>query len=272
MPFPSPAPESFAWHHQAGKQDGHVKRAMKTAFITGAGKRIGAKIASHLASSGYHLAVHYYQSQQEANILVEELNDLYGIKAIALAADLTNPVQVENVWQQATAQFSQIDLLINNAAWFDPVADQSSSIDANTAAHAWQLNTVAPLQLSQLFAAQQTLAAGHIINILDYRVIKPSGYFPLYTATKAALWSLTQNLALAYAPKIRVNGLALGMALKAAQQSDAHFAKHVAATPLQHSGDSNEIAKAILMLDSLPSVTGQLIALDGGMHLSGKTL
>ena len=242
---------------------------MKTALITGSAKRIGAVIAQHLAAAGYNIIIHYQHSAVEAEKLASDLQKQFGIEVFTISADLAEPDQVENLWQKAITQFGQIDLLVNNAAWFDPANDPPENSAPLIAKHAWQINMQTPQHLSELFAAQKRSEAGHIINILDYRVLKPSGSFPIYTASKTALWQLTQELALEYAPNIRVNALALGMALRAEGQTEGHFNKHIAATPLQRSGNGDEIARAILALENLPSITGQIIALDGGMHLNG---
>ncbi len=240
----------------------------KTALITGSAKRIGAVIAQHLAAAGYDIVIHYHRSVVEAKQLADQLTTQYRVKASTVAADLANLVQVENLWQQIIAQAGQIDLLINNAAWFDPANDPVEHSDPQITKTVWQINTHTPQRLSELFAAQNGLTNGHIINILDYRVLKPSGSFPIYTASKTALWQVTQQLALDYAPTVRVNALALGMAMRANDQTQEHFEKHIMAAPLQRSGDADEIACAVLALENLSSVTGQILALDGGMHLT----
>jgi NAD(P)-dependent dehydrogenase (short-subunit alcohol dehydrogenase family) len=129
-------------------------------------------------------------------------------------------------------------------------------------------NLRAPFVLMQRFAAALPAAAeGAVINLLDQRVWSLTPHFVTYTVSKAGLWALTQTMALALAPRIRVNGIGPGPALPSAGQSQEQFARQAAAVPLGHGTGPDEVARAVLALLALPSVTGQMLALDGGQHL-----
>jgi len=122
--------------------------------------------------------------------------------------------------------------------------------------------------LSQAFARQFTAdSGGNIINLLDQRVWKLTPYFVSYTIAKMGLWTLTRTLALSYAPRIRVNGIGPGPTLPSPRQSPEQFAQQSAAMPLGHGATPREIARAVLFILETPSMTGQMIALDGGEHL-----
>ena len=138
---------------------------------------------------------------------------------------------------------------------------------ASWAAHL-EPNLRAPFVLMQRFAAALPAAAeGVVINLLDQRVWSLTPHFVSYTVSKAGLWALTQTMALALAPRIRVNGIGPGPALPSVRQSPQQFARQAASVPLGHGTGPEEVARAVLALLALPSVTGQMLALDGGQHL-----
>jgi len=114
-------------------------------------------------------------------------------------------------------------------------------------------------------------AEGAIINMLDQRVWSLTPHFVSYTVAKAGLWTLTQSMALALAPRIRVNGIGPGPALPNARQSQEQFAQQCATTPLRRGTGPDEIGRAVLAILSLPAMTGQMIALDGGQHLQWQS-
>jgi NAD(P)-dependent dehydrogenase (short-subunit alcohol dehydrogenase family) len=131
-----------------------------------------------------------------------------------------------------------------------------------------ETNLRAPFVLMQAFArALPSTAEGAIVNMLDERVWSLTPYFISYTLSKAALWTLTQTLALALAPRIRVNGIGPGPALPSARQSEAQFRRQAAMMPLERGTTPEEIADAVRFILAAPAMTGQMIALDGGQHL-----
>ena len=122
--------------------------------------------------------------------------------------------------------------------------------------------------LTQAFArALPPDAEGVVINLLDQRVWSLTPHFVSYTVSKAGLWALTQQMALALAPRIRVNGIGPGPALPSPRQSQAQFDRQCASVPLARGTSPEEIGAAVMALLALPSVTGQIINLDGGQHL-----
>jgi NAD(P)-dependent dehydrogenase (short-subunit alcohol dehydrogenase family) len=133
------------------------------------------------------------------------------------------------------------------------------------------VNLHAPLILTQAFAAQAVADGGNVINILDQRVWKLTPFFLSYTVSKAALWTLTQTLAMALAPGLRVNGVGPGPTLPSPRQTDAQFAQQCASTLLQRGASPEEICAAIQFILGTPSMTGQMIALDGGQHLAWQS-
>ncbi|MFZ5791631.1 MAG: SDR family oxidoreductase [Pseudomonadota bacterium] len=235
------------------------------ALVTGAAKRIGRAIAEDLAAQGWAVAIHYNSSRAEAEELVAAILDRGG-RAVALQADLARESEVEALVPRAAAALGALTLLVNNAALFE-----MDKIDTATRA-SWdahiETDLRAPLVLCQAFARQlPASAAGNIVNMLDQRVWKPTPYFLSYTVAKMGLWTLTRTLALALAPRIRVNGIGPGPTLPSRRQTPEQFARQCAAMPLGRGTTPQEICEALRFILAAPAMTGQMIALDGGEHL-----
>lgn len=238
---------------------------MKTVLITGAAKRIGRAIALDMARHGWSVGIHYHTSQYQAESLVAELVQL-GVQAAALQCDLSNTAAVQGLIPRCTAALGMPDCLINNASEFvfDTVAELDPAIwDRHQA-----INLKAPILLAQQFSARLPAdRAGLIVNIIDQRAWAPTPDFFSYTVSKAALWTATRMLAQALSPRIRVNAIGPGPVLQGPHQSVADFEAEAAATPLQRATSPDEIAQAVRFIVDAPSMTGQMIALDGGQHL-----
>ncbi|MHA1537475.1 MAG: SDR family oxidoreductase [Alphaproteobacteria bacterium] len=235
------------------------------ALVTGAGRRIGRAIALDLAARGRPVAVHYHRSAEEAGEVVAEI-EAGGGRAVALAADLSSPDQVEELVPRAAGRLGRLDCLVNSAAVFE-----QDTIDSVSFA-SWQrhmgINLWAPLALSQAFARQLPAPArGNIVNIIDQRVWNLTPYFLSYTLGKSGLWTLTRTLALALAPRIRVNAVGPGPTLASARQTEEEFARQCARTPLGHGATPAEICAGVRYFLEAPAVTGQMLAVDGGQHL-----
>jgi NAD(P)-dependent dehydrogenase (short-subunit alcohol dehydrogenase family) len=238
----------------------------KTALITGAARRIGRAIALDLAAHGWAVAVHYRHSAAEAAEVVESIGRRGG-QAVALAADLACEAEVQALLPAAAAALGRpLGCLINNASVFqeDGIATASrASWDEHL-----ETNLRAPLVLTQALARQLPAETqGCVINILDQRVWNLTPCFLSYTVSKSALWTLTRTLALALAPRIRVNGIGPGPTLRSQRQTEDHFAAQWERVPLRHGTTPAEICDAVRFILGAPALTGQMIALDGGEHL-----
>ena len=239
-------------------------------LITGAGKRIGRHLALHFGAEGYPVAVHYNGSENDANDVVKSIRD-YGGSAFAFKADLQNEKAALSLIDQASEAFNiPCTALINNASVFENDSIEDFSVKA------WHMhmgvNTLAPMILTQTFAQQlPTGTNGNIINIIDQRVWRPNPQFLTYTASKAALYSLTRTTAQALAPKIRVNAIGPGPVLESIHQSEGSFQAEADNVLLEKGPDLDEIANTVDFIIKTPSMTGQMIALDGGQHLAWQT-
>jgi NAD(P)-dependent dehydrogenase (short-subunit alcohol dehydrogenase family) len=237
----------------------------RAALVTGAAQRIGRAIALALAADGWAVAVHYRASRAPAEALVAEIAGSGG-RAVALDADLADEAAVARLVPRAAAALGPLGCLVNNASSFENDT-AATATRASWDAHL-EVNLRAPFVLMQGFAAQlPASAAGAVINLLDQRVWNLTPYFISYTVSKAGLWTLTQSMALALAPRIRVNGIGPGPTLPSPRQSAAQFARQCASVPLRRGATPGEIADAVRFILAAPSLTGQMIALDGGQHL-----
>jgi NAD(P)-dependent dehydrogenase (short-subunit alcohol dehydrogenase family) len=237
----------------------------RAALVTGAAQRIGRAIALALAADGWAVAVHYRASRAPAEALVAEIAGSGG-RAVALDADLADEAAVARLVPRAAAALGPLGCLVNNASSFENDT-AATATRASWDAHL-EVNLRAPFVLMQGFAAQlPASAAGAVINLLDQRVWNLTPYFVSYTVSKAGLWTLTQSMALALAPRIRVNGIGPGPTLPSPRQSAAQFARQCASVPLRRGATPGEIADAVRFILAAPSLTGQMIALDGGQHL-----
>lgn len=238
----------------------------KNVLITGAAKRIGASIAKSFASKNWNVALHYNKSKKETELLSKELKNKYKIKTICLHADLNDLGQINKLIPLAKNNIGPISCLINNAASFEYDSIETASLES------WNMhintNIRAPLFLSQSFTKNlDKKFKGNIINIIDQRVWNLTPHFTTYTLSKSALWTLTQTLALSLSPKIRVNAIGPGPTLKSKMQSMKQFRDQYKRMPLKVPTSLDEISSFIELIINSPSMTGQMIALDGGQHL-----
>lgn len=236
-------------------------------LITGGARRIGRAITLYLANLGHPIIIHHNCAVDEANELVKAINTAGGT-AVSISADLSKEDQTKTLIEKATKALGQpITCLINNASQFEP--DDITSATRKTWDQHMEVNLRAPFVLSQCFeAALPNGLKGNIINIIDQRVKRLNPTFSSYTVSKVGLWTLTQTMAQALAPNIRVNGIGPGPVLASTHQSKKDFENEVQNTPLGQATDPKEIAKAIQFILNTPSMTGQMIALDGGQHLA----
>lgn len=239
-------------------------------LVTGGARRIGRAIATDLAENGFDVAIHASSSIEDAQALIESLTAAGG-HAMALQADLTDAGQARTlVGRAAEALGRPIDILVNNASVF--VDDAVGAIDDGVWDAHFDLHVRVPALLAGALAdALPDDRHGLIVNMIDQRVWKPTPRFFSYTLSKSALWTATQTMAQALAPRIRVNAIGPGPTLKNPRQSDADFAAQADSVPLGHGPELAEFGATIRYLWDARSVTGQMIALDGGQHLAWQT-
>lgn len=238
----------------------------RVALVTGGAQRLGRAIVLALAQAGFSVAIHCRSSAEQAHALCRDIQAL-GVKGVVLQADLQEEAQVTGLVAQASAALGPVGVLVNNASTFE--RDEWD----NATRESWDAhiepNLRAPFVLIQEFAAALPAGAeGMVLNMLDERVWSLTPHFVSYTVSKSALWTLTQTMALALAPRhIRVNAIGPGPALPSPRQTEEQFRRQCQSVPLGHGTSPDEVARAALVFLMLPSVTGQMLALDGGQHL-----
>jgi len=246
-----------------------MNEAAGTALVTGGAKRIGKAIVEDLAAHGFAVAVHANNSLTEADALAARIREAGG-RAAALAADLTDMDAVADLVGRAGAALGPVTLLVNNASLF--VDDSVQDFDWQAWDRHFAVHIKAPALLAQAFArALPEGQEGLIVNIIDQRVWRPTPRYFSYALSKSALWTQTEMLAQALGPRIRVNAIGPGPTLKNARQDDHDFQKQVDGLILKRGPQLAEFGATIRYLWDARSVTGQMIALDGGQHLAWQT-
>jgi pteridine reductase len=233
------------------------------AFVTGAAHRLGRSFALTLARQGYAVLLHYHKSHEAAESTADEIRAL-GVPVHTVKADLTDSTEVESVFILIDSLTYRLKVLINSAAGMKRADLRMVSIDDWDAT--LNLNLRAPLLLAQK-AAERMTQGGLIVNVTDAGVGKAWTGFPAYQVSKAGLEVLTRLLAKTYAPAIRVNAIAPGLVLPAADISAEEWMKLVNRLPLKHPASLEEVNSALAFLIKNESVTGQTIVVDGGYSL-----
>jgi pteridine reductase len=236
----------------------------RVAIVTGGAVRLGRALALALAENGARVVVHYGSSVDAAQ---ETLTHIRAVSdGIALAADLQDLGQARRVVERATQHFGQVDILVNSAAIFEP-GDIFSTSEADWERH-FAINLKAPFFLSQAFAAHVGRERrAHILNIADWRALRPGPDYAAYTLTKAALVTMTFSLAQALAPNIQVNAIAPGLILPPPGQDASYLDRKARTIPARRAGSPEEIVRAMLYLLQSDFVTGEVILVTGGEHL-----
>lgn len=242
---------------------------LKTALVTGAGRRIGRELALELARSGWAVAIHYQSSRADADAVVAEITASGG-HAAALRADLAVPGEVADLIPGTGAALgAPPTCLVNNASLFE--TDSALTLTMESWRQHLAVNLEAPVFLARALAlALPTDSTANVVNIIDQRVLRLTPEFFSYTIAKSALWTATRTLAQALAPRIRVNAIGPGPVLASIHQSAAEFAIEAGSTPLGHGTTPDEIAAALRFILASPAMTGQMIVLDGGQHLEWR--
>jgi len=229
---------------------------METAIVTGGAKRIGAEIARALAADGWHLLIHYNRSAGEAEALADELGH-----ASTVQADLADAGASDTILA-ALDGLPPPRLLVNNASRF--VHDDLRDFTPESWAAHLDVNLRAPALLSRAFAARA--GQGLIVNLLDAKLAALNPDFFSYTISKIALAGLTELCARAFAPGIRVNGIAPSVTMVSGPQGRADFERVHGLNALGRGVEVSDIVGALRFIIAAPSLTGQVILLDGGQR------
>lgn len=233
-------------------------------LITGAAVRIGAALATACAYDGWELVLHYHRNAEKAENLARKLRQ-DGARLTLLQADLSSESDVKNLIAAASKD-KPLTALINNASLFS--YDDSASVSFDAINQHMMVNLAAPALLIRLFAEQcPPTEIGAVVNMLDAKLFGLNPDYYSYTLSKSALLCLNKISAQAYAPHIRVNGIAPGITLPSGGQTEAEFKKSHQRNLLGRGADISEIVAAMRLLLASRSITGEVVVLDGGCHL-----
>ena len=241
---------------------------VKGALVTGAGVRIGRALARALAADGYFVFVHHHRAVEGARETVAAIVRSGG-KAKAVRADLASARQAEALVGRCRAPGVRLVCLVNNASLFQ--LDRALTADAARFDRHMAINLRAPMLLSQALARQLPEdETGVIVNLLDQKLFNLNPDFLTYTLSKIGLQGLTTLLAQAFAPRLRVAGIAPGLTLRSGSQTDARFAEQHAANPLGVGVTADDLVRALRFILATPTFTGDTIIVDSGEHLTGR--
>ncbi|MCA9405422.1 MAG: SDR family oxidoreductase [Candidatus Omnitrophica bacterium] len=242
-----------------------AKSSQKSVLITGGARRIGAEIAVKLAGEGFDIALHYNRSRKEALKVVKAVQNL-GRQCHLFQCDLGNEKDANQLVKAVVKKFPGLMLLVNNASLFEKSSIKQASLKS------WNqhmnINFKAPFILIQGFA--KACRKGSVINILDTNVSKDETQHTTYLLSKKALTELTRMAAVELAPNIRVNGIAPGFILAPEGAKSGYLKRLKEKIPLRKKGEPAYIADTVMFLVQNPYITGEIIFVDGGEHLSKK--
>jgi NAD(P)-dependent dehydrogenase (short-subunit alcohol dehydrogenase family) len=237
----------------------------RTAVVTGGAVRVGAAICTELARRGAAVFIHYNRSAGPAEELRAQIAESGGIAAIG-SVDLSNPEAAPDLIKAAAASLANPTILINSASAFP--FDTINDVTLESYHAAQDLTLVTPLMLTQAFARQvPDDLGGAIVNVTDVKTLRPYRKHISYMLAKGGIDTLTRASAIALAPSIRVNAVALGVVLPPANEDDDYAAKLADELPLQRIGGAQVVADTVAFLCENDFITGEIVRVDGGGHL-----
>jgi len=235
----------------------------KAALVTGGARRVGRAVTLHLAKEGWDIAIHYNSSDAEAEATASEIRR-EGVEAKLYQADLAEPAAINRLMKCFCSDFPHASLLVNNASMFEH--DTLETLNLEIFDQQIAVNTRAPILLAKAF--HECAGDGScIVNMLDQKVSNLTPDYFSYTISKDALHTATFMLAMALAPRTRVNAIAPGIVLQSGDLSEQEFANLHVNTLLGVGVSMDEICRTVSFFASSPAITGQVLTIDGGRHL-----
>jgi 3-oxoacyl-[acyl-carrier protein] reductase/pteridine reductase len=237
----------------------------KSVLVTGAAKRIGRACALALAEAGANVAITYLSSRSDAEKTVRDIRNL-GVRSLAVECDVRDEKSIQAAVKKVLGDFKQLDILVNNAAFYETA--EVDEITLEQWDNMFAINTRGPFLFSRACAPELRKRHGRIINIGSLGGLRPWALHAHYCQSKAALHMQTQVLAKAYAPDITVNCISPGLIDSGEETSNGFMKKMAAKTPMRRNGTAADIAAAVVMMATAPDfMTGQILAVDGGLEL-----
>ncbi len=243
-----------------------MKLKNKVALVTGGAVRLGKAIALGLAEAGADVVITYNRSAGPAQETAAEIRAV-GCESAVFQADFSRSQNMSQLVDGVLNEFGHLDILVNSAAIFEH-GEWDTTDESNWDRH-FDINLKTPFFLTQAFAlaAKARGYHGHVVNIADWRGVRPGTDHAAYTLTKVGLIGMTKSLALALAPHIQVNAIAPGLILPPPGATESFLTRKAAEIPLKRPGGPEEIVRAVRYLVESDFVTGELIYVTGGEHL-----
>ena len=246
-----------------------IAQGLANVLVTGGARRIGRAIVEDLARNGFGVGIHCNRSCGEGNELAQAINAKGG-RAVVVEADLTDLSEAAGLIRETESRLGPVSILVNNASLFE--RDEVTDFNWETWDRHFAIHLKAPVALARALAESlPEEAEGLVANIIDQRVLRPNPTYFSYTLSKSALWAATVTMAQALAPRIRVNAIGPGPTFMNKRQHPADFAAQLDGLILKRGPELAEFGATIRYLWQTRSITGQLIALDGGQHLAWET-
>jgi len=245
---------------------------MKVAIVTGGSSGIGASTARLLSQKGWAVAINYAHNAAPADKLADEIG-----QAIAVRADVSDDAQCRRLAKSVIDKFGAVDALVNNAGTTKVVAHNDlEGLSAEDFQRIFQLNVVAPFQMARACASALKTARGAIVNISSVASVLGTGSSIAYASSKAALETMSLSLARALAPEVRVNVVAPGHTntpwhptVRGPERAAEVEKRYASIAPLRAISQPEDVADAIVwLIEGARSVTGEIIYVDGGMHIA----
>ena len=238
----------------------------RVGVVTGGGVRVGRAVALGLARSGVDVFIHYNRSAGSAEDTAQEIRDL-GVRAEIGSVDLSDPATASQLIDLATQSLGTPSILVNSASGFP--ADTIGDVTLEQWRHTFDLTLASPVFVTQALAnALPDDVDGAVVNVTDVRTQRPYRERFSYIVAKGAIDTFTKAAALQLAPRIRVNAVALGVILPPPQEDDDYAERLAAQLPLERTGGTAPVVAAVLSLIENDFVTGEIVRIDGGGHLS----
>lgn len=239
-----------------------------TALITGGARRVGKAIAEDLAAHGWNIIIHAHSSEHDVEELSAAINARGGHSAW-VTADLLEAADCNRLIDEASRPFGPVTVLVNNASIF--ADDSAGDPDLDNFDRHFAVHVKAPVTLAARMRDRLGDKDGLVVNLIDQRVWALTPRFFTYTLSKSALWTATRTMAQDFAPHLRVNAIGPGPTLPNDRQDTGDFDAQVAGLLLKRGPHLREFGATVRYLWEARSVTGQMIALDGGQHLAWET-
>ncbi len=229
-------------------------------LVTGGAKRIGREICLRLSEEGFSIAIHYRNSEQEADQLVREIESGGG-KATSLQCDLNDSDSVKGLIHKATESLGTVVGVVNNASLFS--FDRIENLSEELWTEHMKVNAFAPLVLIGELS-KYAKEPSWVVNVLDFKVESPNADYLSYTGSRFAMYGLTSALAIDLAPRIRVNSVAPGHVLTSDVLDADSLEAIQSQSPLGFGPSSHDVSESVVFLVNSPSITGQTIFVDSG--------